>query len=39
VREDGKIIQYLGEWGVTWECKTLMERGVKEWRKMYVLRV
>jgi hypothetical protein len=39
VKEDGKFIQYLGEWGVTWECKTLMERDVKEWKNMFIFKV
>jgi len=37
--EDGKIHLILGEVGITWESRTLMERVVREWRKMYVLGV
>jgi hypothetical protein len=37
--EDKGFIQYLKEWGITWECKTLMERDVRKWRKMYVFGV
>jgi hypothetical protein len=39
VGEDGEIHLIFGEMGITWECKTLMERVVREWRKMYVLGV
>jgi len=33
VGEDEGFIRYLGEWGITWECKTLVERDVKKRRK------
>jgi hypothetical protein len=33
MRGDEGFIRYLKEWGITWECKTLMERDVRKWRK------
>jgi hypothetical protein len=35
-RGSREINLIFGEMGITWECKTLVERVVREWRKMYV---
>ncbi len=39
VGKDGEIHSILGEVGITWECKTLIERVVRKWKKMYVFGV